>query len=99
MRPLYSLSEQVFHCDDALHSPGIFIEFQTISGHHCKVQGALASCLFLKCAELVAKRLAIGGTDGEIILAELHLANVDDAVSPVYDHVNLRPILLPATLP
>jgi len=64
------LFEQVFHGDDALYSPSVLVEFQSVSRDECQVEGVLTFGFLLECAYLMAQVLVVCGTDGEIILAE-----------------------------
>ena len=89
-----NLFEQVFHGDDALYSPCVLVEFQSVSRDEGQVEGVLTFGFLLECAYLVAQVLVVCGTDGEIILAEFHLTDVVDVVSSFYHQVYLGTIFL-----
>ena len=75
------LTEKLFHCNDALHPPGVFVEFQSVRCYDRKVQGTFAFCLFHESAELVAKGLVVGGIDGEVVLAEFRCKGTKNPIS------------------
>ena len=63
------------------------------------MQGTPAFRFFSKRTQFMAQILIISSIDGEIILAEFHFTNIDDAVGSVNNHIYLRTIFLFSAFP
>ena len=93
------LLEQVIESDDTLEATRILIVFQSKGGDE-RHDGSLPHFRFLhEGGELVSQYGIVVLIDREVGVVELHLADVDEAVGSVDDHVGLRTALFLLTVP
>ncbi len=86
--------KEVVEFDLALHHPGIFAPCQPVSGDDCDPRGVLELRFLYEGAFAMIDILIFFLVQDKLLLAEFHLADIDDMVGPFNDDVDLRLVLL-----